>query len=152
MRNKSLLNISIICLMFLSATVVNAQEFEGEQNIYKTELENDTWISNKIIGLDTHVEKYELTKFVQRKFAGFLLYFKDDNMYISRYVAPCGNDFFTIVNGKYRFIDKDKISFTVDSVSYSGMDKRPTEYRKPQKILFKLSKQNDKIILEKIKE
>ncbi|WP_165570717.1 hypothetical protein [Chryseobacterium luteum] len=48
----------------------------------------------------------------------------------SRYTAFCGNDNFTTVAGKYEFFDKDKVSISVDSVTYSEEWKKPTEIRK----------------------
>ncbi len=71
---------------------------------------------------------------------------------VNAQTLPCGNDYFTTVDGKYEFLDKDKICFIVESVSHSGMDKRPTEYRKPKKLLFQISKENEEIILRKIKK
>ncbi len=151
MKNKNLLSISIICFISFSLTV-DAQKIEKKNNIYKTELKKNTWITNEIIGLDAKTKKYVLTKFTEQTFAGFLVSFKEDNIYTSFYVAPCGNDYFTTVNGRYKFLNKDKISFIVDSVSYFGMAKKPTEYRKPKKLLFKISKENENIILRKIKK
>ncbi len=138
MGNKSFLKISIICFIFTTLTV-NAQNVEGENNMFKTELGKDTWITSEIIGLKPKVKEYVLTKFVEEsRFAGYLLNFKENNIYTSRYAAPCGNDYLTTVNGKYKFVDKNKISFIVDSVTYSGMAEKPTEYRRPKKLLFEI--------------
>lgn len=65
------------------------------------------------------------------------------------YTAPCGNDYFTTVLGKYKFFDKDKLSIAVDSVTYHGEWNKPTERRKFIDLTYSISKINDTIILTK---
>jgi len=142
------LNILIIAILFFSFNV-KAQETKNIENIYKAELENGTWITDKILGLNPSIEQYNLTKFIRRKFAGNLTRFEDKMVFNSEYVAPCGNDYFTTVIGKYEFYDKEKISISVDSVIYSGEWKKPTEHRKSKKIIFLISKVEETIVFTK---
>lgn len=148
---RAYLDIMTIMALFFSVSVTS-QEQKSNENMYKTELEKETWITDKILGLDTKVEKYNLTKFTQRKFAGNLTVFSNKAGYTSEYVAPCGNDYFTIVVGKYKFLDKNKIAIVVDSVSYHGEWEKPTEYRKPEELIFTISKSENSIILTKLND
>lgn len=128
------------------------QRVKNVTNIYKTELENGTWITNKILALDPNMEQYSLTKFTEQKFAGNLTRFSDKINFNSRNVSPCGNDYFTTVTGKYEFFDKDKINISVDSVTYHGEWKKPTEHRKPKDLVFLISKTKREIILKVVKD
>jgi len=102
--------------------------------------------------LENTVEKYTLTKFTQRKFAGNLTTFSNNQNYTSEYVAPCGNDYFTTVVGKYKFIDKNLISISVDSVTYHGEWNKPTTYRKSKELTFSISKSEDTIVFTKLND
>ncbi len=65
--------IQTIIIFFFSSSV-KAQEMK---NMYKTELENGTWITDNILGVDPNIKQYNLTKFIERKFAGNLTSFGD---------------------------------------------------------------------------
>ncbi|MDH7447599.1 hypothetical protein [Aquimarina sp. 2201CG14-23] len=150
MTKKIVLNLTIltITILFFSSQG-KAQEMK---NMYKTELENGTWITDNILGLDPNIKQYNLTKFIERKFAGNLTSFGDKMVFNSSYVAPCGNDNFTTVIGKYEFFDKEKIIISVDTVSYSGEWEKPTEHRKPKEIIFLISKVDETIVFTKQSE
>ncbi|WP_346881804.1 hypothetical protein [uncultured Algibacter sp.] len=140
---------TLTLLILLAITCkVSAQQIKNEENIFKAELERETWITDKILGLNPNIKRYKLNKFTQRKFAGNLTRFNKIN-FSSEYVAPCGNDYFTTVVGKYTFINKNKISISVDSVTYQGEWKRPTEHRKTEILFFLISKVEDTIFLTK---
>lgn len=62
---------------------IKAQE---EKNVYKSELENEVWITNKILGLDLSIQQYSLNKFTKRRFLGNLTSFTDKINYKSSYV------------------------------------------------------------------
>ncbi|MBJ2175848.1 hypothetical protein JBL43_16460 [Aureibaculum sp. A20] len=128
---------------------ISLENMEPIENMFKDELENGTWITNKILGLDPNSKQYVLTKFIEQKFAGNLTSFSNKLNFSSRYVAPCGNDNFTTIIGKHNFIDQNKISISVDSVIYSGAWKRPNEFRESENIIFVISKISDSIILTK---
>lgn len=127
------------------------KEIEME-NIYETELKNSIWVTDEIMGLYPNIEEYNLTKFTQKKFAGNLITFYKNGIFKSHYTSFCGDDYFTKVIGKYNFFDTDKISISVDSVSYSGMHVRPTEFRAPNKIVFKIVKQENDFKLIRIEK
>ncbi|WP_299435612.1 hypothetical protein [uncultured Aquimarina sp.] len=147
MAKKIVLNLNILTIIILFfSSHGKAQEMT---NIYKTELESETWITDKILGLDPNIKQYNLTKFIERKFAGNLTSFGDKMVFNSSYVAPCANDNFTTAIGKYEFFDKEKIIISVDTVTYSGEWKKPTELRKPKKIIFLISKVDETIIFTK---
>ncbi len=144
-------SIPIFTILFFSLCV-RGQEMKSSENSYKTELENEIWITDKILGLNDKVKKYTLTKYTQRKFAGNLTAFSNKESYTSQYVAPCGNDYFTTVVGKCKFIDKNKIAISVDSVTYHGEWNKPTEYRKSKELIFSISKSDHTIIFTKLND
>jgi hypothetical protein len=141
-----------ILTVFIFSCNGKAIRNKNVKNIYKDELEIGTWETDEILGLDPNTEKFILTKFVSRKFAGFLTNFSEKMNFSSCYTAFCGNDIFTDVFGKYEFFDKDKISITVDSVTYSGGWEKPTEVRKKKDLVYLISKIDNKIILTKQNE
>lgn len=143
-----ILNLLTLTMLFFSCNA-KAQVNNNVRNIYKVELENETWITDKILELDQNIEQYHLTKFIQRKFAGNLTSFGDKMVFNSQYVAPCGNDNFTTVIGKYEFLDYDKIIISVDSITYSGEWQKPTEHRASKKVIFLISKEEEIIVLTK---
>lgn len=65
--------------------------------------------------------------------------------------APCGNDHFTHVNGKFVLYDKDKVMISVDSVTYSGEDQKATNYKNGKETDYMISRKADTIVLKKIK-
>lgn len=150
MTKRTLLNLNMIIFAFVFFSYNGkAQEMKNTKNNCQAELESATWITDQILGLDPNVEQYHLTKYTERKFAGNLTNFEDKMVFNSSYVAFCGNDDFTTVIGEYEFIDKDKLTISVDSVTYSGEWTKPTEYRKPKKVVFLISKIEETIILTK---
>jgi len=150
MTKKIVLNLNILTIIILFfSSHGKAQEMHNVKNIYKTELESETWITDKILGLDPNIKQYNLAKFIERKFAGNLTSFGDKMVFNSSYVAPCANDNFTTAIGKYEFFDKEKIIISVDSITYSGEWKKPTEHRKPKEIIFLISKVDETIIFTK---
>ncbi|WP_206539208.1 hypothetical protein [Aquimarina megaterium] len=152
MKNKSVLNILIICFIFLNLNAIS-QERNGVDNMYKKELENHIWETDKTVLLDNDGE-YILTKFVERKFAGNLLSFNNQqNLFGSDYKSFCGNDRRISIQGEYEFYDKDKISFiisTQDTKSPDGLLMH--EEIVGDKILFKIIKKGEKFVLRKIEE
>ena len=105
-------------------------------------LENNTWRIDKILGLDKKLKSYTLKQHIQDvdySFAGNLVNF-GDGKFTSYYVAPCGNDFFTDLSGKYRFTSENTIEITVDKISYSGEWDKPTEYQKKSSSSLKSQK------------
>ncbi|MEW7280390.1 hypothetical protein ABW636_17500 [Aquimarina sp. 2201CG1-2-11] len=144
-------NILTFAIFFFSLSIIG-QEMKNTANVYKTELEKGTWITDKILGLDTNVKKYTLAKFTQRKFAGNLTTFSNKASYTSEYVSHCGNDNFTTVVGKYKFLDQNRIAISVDTVSYHGEWEKPTEYRKPEEFIFTISKSEDAIVFTRLND
>ena len=154
MTKNIFLNLTLLILtLFIFSCNGKAQRNKNVKNIYKNELENGIWETNGILGLDQNAEIFTLTKFIERNFAGNLTSFSNKKMaFTSEYTAFCGNDNFTTVTGKYEFFDKDKISISVDSVTYSGEWKKPTEIRKEKDLVYLISKIDNKIKLTKLNE
>ncbi|MFN6946658.1 MAG: hypothetical protein ACK4ND_17045 [Cytophagaceae bacterium] len=126
------------------------------QDTVKTDVKGiflkDTWVTNHILGLDTAIQVYKLTRYTPKgKFAGNITQFSDSLNFQCNYTAWCGNDYFTNVSGKYKFIDKDKIAITVDTVSYRGMWDKPTELRETNYLTFTVSIHGDTIVLTRQK-
>jgi len=59
---------------------------------------------------------------------GFLIHFTDSSNYVNYYTAPCGNDCFTSIYGKYKLLSDSTISLTRDSITYHGDCTQPTKY------------------------
>ncbi|WP_268846970.1 hypothetical protein [Flavobacterium aestivum] len=118
----------------------------------KETLLKNGWKTDHILGLDPNTETYKLTKYnPQEIFAGNLTQFLDNSTFHSQYTAWCGNDNFTNVFGKYKFLDKDKIAIAVDTVTYSGGWTKPTEHRKSNYSTFTISIVKDTLILTRQK-
>jgi hypothetical protein len=117
---------------------------------FKENLLKDKWVTDHILGLDPKTEIYKLTKYNPKgKFAGNITQFIDSLNFRSEYVAWCGNDYFTNVSGKYKFLDKDKISIAAETVSYSGEWTKPTEHREIKYLTFVISIDGETILLTK---
>ena len=120
------------------------------QNSIGENLLKNAWVTDHIFGLDPKIETYKLTRYRTRgKFAGNITQFLDSLTFKSEYTAWCGTDYFTQVFGKFKFLDNDKITITVETVSYSGVWKKPTEHRKTDYLTFGISVEGDSIILTK---
>lgn len=154
MTKKIFSNLTLLIFtIFIFSCNGKAQRNKNVKNIYKNELESGIWETNGILGLNENTEKFTLTKFRERKFAGNLTSFSNKtNNFSSGYTAWCGNDNFTTVTGKYEFFDKDKLGISVDSVTYSGEWKKPNEIRRKKELVFLISKNEDKIIFTKQNE
>lgn len=114
-------------------------------------LQHNEWVTDKIIGLDTSVTTYTLTKLDPKvRFAGNLAGFLKDYNFHSQYTAWCGNDNFTMVSGTYTFLDGDRLAITVATVQYSGGWEKPTENRAPEQTIFKISKVGESLVLKKV--
>lgn len=142
-----IMTLSILVLFIISCNE-KTQRNTSVKNIYKDEIENEIWETNGLLGLDENAKKFIFTKFSERKFTGNLTSFsvKKKN-FSSGYTSFCGNDYFTTVAGKYEFFDNDKIYICVDSVTFSGEWKKPTEIRKKRNLVYLISKVDNKIIL-----
>lgn len=137
--------------ILLSIVFVKVQQAKNDSSFYKTELSKGAWKTTQIIGLDTAEPQYILTRITERGFAGNLISFKDSTCFRSEKVSSCGNDYFTVLDGKYRILDNNKLGILVDSVSYWGEWEKPTEHRKPKLLFFVISKTGNSLILTKIK-
>lgn len=125
-----------------------AQSIDTLGNNFKEILLKDKWITDHILGLDPKTETYKLTKYNPKgKFAGNITQFLDSSTFHSKYTAWCGNDYFTDVTGKFKFLANDKITITVETVSYSGEWTKPTEHRKTNYLTYTISIAGDTVIL-----
>ena len=126
------------------------QGTEAINNNFREILLKDKWVTDHILGLDPKTETYKLTKYNSKgKFAGNITQFLDSSTFHSGYTAWCGNDYFTDVTGKFKFLDNDKITITVETVSYSGEWTKPTEHRETKYLTFTISIVGGIIILTK---
>lgn len=126
------------------------QGTEVINNNFREILLKDKWITDHILGLDPKTETYKLTKYNPKgKFAGNITQFLGSSTFHSEYTAWCGNDNFTDVSGKFKFLGNDNITITVETVSYSGEWTKPTEHRETKYLTFKISNTGDIIMLTK---
>lgn len=138
-----------ILTLFISSCNRKKQQKKDVINIYENKLESETWETDQILGLDPNAKKYTLTKFIERKFAGNLTHFSGKSNFNSYYTSFCGNDNFRMLIGNYEFLDEDKVSISVDSISYSGEWKKTNEIRRKKELVYLISKTGSKIILRK---
>ena len=137
-------------MTFVYSCYCQTQSTDTIKNSFKEILLKDKWVTDHILGLDPKTETYKLTKYNPKgKFAGNITQFLDSSTFHSEYAAWCGNDTFTDVSGKFKFIDNDKITITVETVSYSGEWTKPTEHRETKYLTFKISITGDTIMLTK---
>lgn len=127
-----------------------SQLTDTRKNDFKVLLLKDKWLTDNILGLDTNIKTYKLFKFdSMMPFVGNHTEFLDSSTFKSRYFAWCGNDFFTDVSGKFKFLDDNKIAITVETVYYSGEWAKPTEHRQTKYLAFKISINADTLQLTK---
>lgn len=151
---KSLVRTSILlaAMTFTYNCYCQTQLTDTVKNSFNETLLKNGWITDHIIGLDPNTKTYKLTKYNPKEmFAGNLTQFLDNSTFHSQYTAWCGNDNFTDVFGKYRFIDKDRIVIVVETVSYSGEWIKPTEHRQTNYLTFTISIAKDALILTRQK-
>lgn len=151
LKMNSLKKITILLLCLNFAMCKKAQKIEDLKiNTTKTKeikaldtiLQSVAWET----GLDK--ENFDLYPFKQRKFAGVLTTFSRDSIFETGYVAPCGNDDFWAKHGKYKLLSDNKIAIQIDSISFWGMDTRPTKYPK-ELTIYTLTKKDSTFILSK---
>ncbi len=130
-------------------SLVVKQNFNTDIKKSENYLAGTLWITDSILGLNPKKKRYKLTKFIARKFSGNLTEFEDDLKFTSKYVSPCGNDYFTTVVGIYRFVDTNKIELIVSTVAYSGEWKKPIEHREPIKLVYSIHKSENELSLIK---
>src|SRR5690606_24690717 len=92
---------SLIKVVFILITTITFS-FKGnsqaQTNTVKNILQKEKWVINSILGLDTNVTIYKLTKSNRNPQFGNIAKFSDDLHFVSYYSAKCGNDYFTDVN------------------------------------------------------
>jgi|UPI000648757A hypothetical protein len=124
------------------------QRNKNIKNLYKKEIISNVWETYYDFSSNEEIRRIKLIKFKERKFVGVLTSF--NKIYEDWNVAPCGNDNFNHSYGEYELYDKDKIMISVDSITHSGEEKRPTEYKNREETDYSISKKGDTIILTKI--
>lgn len=80
---------------------------------------------------------------------GFHIEFPDSTSYINYYTAPCGNDCFRSIYGKYEFLSDSTIVLTRDSITYDGDCSQPTAYMNTQNQYTLHISEDGKILLKK---
>lgn len=120
---------------------------------FNNDIEKRTWVIDSIFGLNDLIQSYVLTKIdtAKIKWSGNYLKFINKSTFESGYSSWCRNDYFTTVNGNYKILESNFIEFKVDSISYAGEWRKPTEYKKITQI-FLLSKIGDTLVLTKYKK
>ena len=82
---------------------------------------------------------------------GFHIHFVDSTNYVNYYTAPCGNDCFTSIYGKYKLLTDSTVSLTRDSITYRGECRmQPTEYPNTKTEYVMSSKEDGGFTLKKV--
>lgn len=145
----------IFAVLISFAINANAQvQFEDSAyKSFKDVMLSKHWETDRILGLDTAIRTYTFSSYEEAEeeiTVGNITQFVDSVNYHSEYVAWCGNDNFREVFGKYEFIDSNKIRIKVERVVYTGLELKPTEYRKPKYQSFLISIDGDMIVFTKL--
>lgn len=145
--------LSILIFAFVSC---NHQSKNEESTKPANYLNETCWHTSQLLCLDVATTEYTLTAIPvlpEGKYHyGDFVNFVDSANFISYYSAPCGNDCFRSVYGKYNFRKDNEIIFLVDSITYRGECRRPTFH--PSSCIpkiFSISR-NDSIISLKAKK
>lgn len=140
----------ILAVLFISCN--KKQRNTSISNLYHQDIINHRFLSDAVLGNGNDILKIKLWKDNRKyyvKSAGVSTSFMTKTFGSGNF-APCGNDYFIDTNGKFMLYDKDKIMISVDSLTYSGEDKRPTKHKYGEEIDYSISKKGDTIILTKI--
>lgn len=120
-----------IFLTLIAASIISCTTPTKNQNTIETEKEpvnnfllNTHWLCDLADG-DLIFTPLDTTGYFQY---GFHIQFTDSINYIHYYTAPCGNDCFTSIYGKYEFLSDSTILITRDSITYDGDCYQFTEY------------------------
>ncbi|MBN8707456.1 MAG: hypothetical protein J0L62_16410 [Bacteroidetes bacterium] len=117
---------------------------------YKEHLQNHIWVADQLLGLDSNTKTYQLSYGDSLPLLnGNITQFTDSLSFRSDYMMWCGNGDFTGVSGHYNFPDSNIISITVETVTYFGGWKKPTEHREPKILLYSISINRDGVLLTK---
>lgn len=140
--------ILLLLTILLPAPMSHSQIPSPMDTSFSEMLVKDKWVSDAIVGLNPRTKTYKLTRYAPKgKFAGNITTFSEDSVFHSHYTSWCGNDYFTTVSGKYKFLDGNKIAIAVETVSYSGEWTKPTEQRKTNYVAFAISIVGDTLVL-----
>jgi hypothetical protein len=147
---KSVLNFNLkqllLCLSVILIASCNSSE--SDENFIK--IKDTTWNIDYLLCLDDDIEHYTLTGINESKEyqLGNFVTFQNATDFVSFNIAPCGNDCFTTVFGKYRLVSKTEISFSIDSITYEGTCSQPTKYGIEEILRFDVVKADKENSLE----
>ncbi|MCY0977039.1 hypothetical protein PGH12_07755 [Chryseobacterium wangxinyae] len=140
----------ILAILFISCT--KKERNTNVKNQYQQDILNHRFLSDVVLGSENDILKINLWRDNRNhyfKSAGISTSFLNDSFGSGNF-APCGNDYFIDVNGKFILYDTNKITISADSLTYSGEDKRPTAYKNGEETDYSISKKGDTITLTKI--
>jgi hypothetical protein len=121
---KTSLMILLLCLISCGTNKKNDDNIpvvidEVFDNTVNNPLVETEWRINRLLCLDKSISDYEFGRIdtTERFLYGDFVKFPDSVNFVSYYSAPCGNDCFQTVYGKYRFSTDTTVVFSVDSVT-----------------------------------
>ena len=150
-------NIQTILYSFLTLIFLINCEKKNEKTVvknYENYLNNSTWLikNEKLIGYEIGEKQFILNK----KNDTALIWnfsaieFTDKGKFTSYNSWECGNDCFTSIDGKYKFVDKSEIEFQIESITRTGTCEAPIErFAKPKILTMKIEKFSDSLVLNK---
>lgn len=109
------------------------------------------WKSNGVPFEDSERDSYTFTRQAddnQFNWGNFIRFDKE-NQFSSYYSAPCGNDCFTSVTGRYHYLNDTTISITVNSISYSGFCQKESKDGFQFTAKYEMSIDGDTVYLQK---
>lgn len=113
---------------------------------------NYTWSisSPAFFHKDQKTYKLQTQKTDKRPAFGHFVTFKKDGTFSGYYTAPCGNDCFTSIDGHYKINDFSNLEIFVKNAEQKGYCNNPIHFSNKKRGTFKLTKQSDHILLERI--
>lgn len=150
-------NIQTIFYSFLILIFLINCEKKNEKTVvknYDNYLLNSTWLikNEKLVGYEIGERQFILNK----KNDTALIWnfsaieFTDKEKFRSYNSWECGNDCFTTIDGKYRFVDRSEIEFQIESITRTGICEAPIErFAKPRIFTMTIEKFGDSLVFNK---
>lgn len=124
-------------LLFISAQAIQSQE--NILGLWKID-----YLVNLLYNHPEDHEEYNLFPVNQADENGYIyewgnwVAFNEDETFNSYYTAPCGNDCFPSVYGRFKLLEGDRVLLHVDSIIISGFCKSEQFYPKKDIGIFKI--------------
>ena len=135
---------STLILGLVFATFISYAQSEPKDSKLKEILTSSEWQSNINVFSSEDTDRYLIYIPTESNNEGYIQWgnfinFTDSTFYTS-YSAPCGNDCFVSVSGRYKFVGSDKIEVFVKTIDRSGFCQAKSESPKKSFGIYQINK------------